>query len=537
MKKSTLTIEIITLILYTSALIFIMYYHEPWFDEAQAWLIARDATILEILSSITHYEGHPPIWFFILMPFAKSGIPFEIGIKAVNFTLVTLAMGIFIFKAPFHRFIRCTIPFTYFFFYQYGVISRNYSLLMLGFVLSALMYKDRNEKPFRFIAALSLICGSSAYGMLIAGGIAIVWLGEIFGKLISLNQIKSFLKSRQFYALFILFIFNIWLLNCIYPFHDTYATTAVQKSPDVMLFYMFFMAPADAVCSLVLSNSTLSYFQLTSYIFISCIIHFIIFVVTKMHQKRALFIVPYLLFGIFGGIVYFWTHHVGIITMFYMFLFWCCFDKNPKKIEMPIIIQTLIRGDHIKKYLRIVSYVLVFILIAKSIYWTIAASINDISLNYGTGRETAAFIKNNKLDHLNILASWREIEDPTGEKYYDYNSLEGIPALAYFDKNIFYNFNYQLNNQCYLLHKIDKEGSHTKKCIENAYPEVLLNNSSKYTFGAEINMDDYALVKSVHGNLIWKDNLIENREFIFIRKDLLKNYPNLEQLNMEKEKV
>jgi len=135
------------------------------------------------------------------------------------------------------------------------------------------------------------------------------------------------------------------------------------------------------------------------------------------------------------------------------------------------------------------------------------------------------------------LASWREIEDPTGEKYYDYNSLEGIPALAYFDKNIFYNFNYQLNDQCYLLHKIDKEGSHTKKCIENAYPEVLLNNSSKYTFGAEINMDDYALVKSVHGNLIWKDNLIENREFIFIRKDLLKNYPNLEQLNMEKEKI
>jgi len=539
MKKQTHTIEIVALLLYASALILIMYYHEPWFDEAQAWLIARDATIRELLGSITHYEGHPPIWFFILMPFAKSGVPFEIGIKAVNFTIVTLAMGIFIFKAPFQRFIRCIIPFTYFFFYQYGVISRPYSLLMLGFVLSALMYKERNDKPFRFIAALSLICGSSAYGMLIAGGIAIVWLCETFGKSISLHQIKSFLKSRQFCALFILFIFNIFLLDCIYPFHYTYATTAVQTGSGVMLFYMFFMAPADAVCSLVLSNSTLGMnanFQMISSIIISCIIYFIIFAVTKKHQKRALFIVPYTLFAIFGGIVYFWVHHVGIIAMFYMFLLWCCFDEKLIVIKMPII-KTNQRVWE-EKYLGIASRVLVLIIIGISIYWTIAASINEISFNYGTGRETAAFIKDNKLDQLNILVSWREIEDPTGKKYYDYNSLQGIPALAYFNRNIFYNFNHQLNNQCYLLHKIDKDGTYTEKSLQNAYPEVLLGNgSSTYTFGPEINMDDYSLVKSVHGNTIWKDNLIENRQFIFIRKDLLKNYPNLKQLNVEVEKL
>lgn len=514
-----------------------MYYHEPWFDEAQAWLIARDASIREILSSITHYEGHPPIWFFMLMPFAKSGVPFEIGLKAVNFALVTLAMGILIFKAPFPRIFRCTIPFTYFFFYQYGVISRTYSLLMLGFVLSALTYKDRNEKTFRFIAALALLCSSSAYGILIAAGISIVWLYEMIGKPISLYSIKSFMISRQFYSLSILLIYNLWLLSCIYPFPDTYATTAVQRSSDVMLFYMFFMAPADAVCSLVFSNSTPSYLQLISFVFISCIIYFILFVVTKMYQKQALLIVPYLLFAIFGGIVYFSIHHVGIIAMFYLFLFWCCFDEETK-VEMPIFIQRLIRGDATKKYLRIASYVLVFTLIGKSIYWTIAASINDISLNYGTGRETAAFIKNNQLDQLSILAAWREIEDPKGEKYYDYNYLKVIPALAYFDKNIFYSFNHQLNNQCYLLHEIDKDGLDTKKSIENAYPEVLLSDDfSQFTFDTEINLDDFALVKSVHGNLIWKDNLIENREFIFIRKDLLKDYPNLEQLNIEEEKT
>ncbi len=179
MTKQNRSLEFFTLILYASALLTIMYFHEPWFDEAQAWLIAQDASILELITSITHYEGHPPIWFLVLMPFAKLGLPFEIGLKTVNFVIATTAMGLLIFKAPFPRIIRCTIPFTYFFFYQYGVISRTYSMMMLGFVLSALFYKDRNTKPYHFTASLAIVCGSSVYGMVICAGIALVWLAEV----------------------------------------------------------------------------------------------------------------------------------------------------------------------------------------------------------------------------------------------------------------------------------------------------------------------------------------------------------------------
>ena len=35
--------------------------HEPWFDEAQAWVIARDNSLKDILFFIPHYEGHPPL--------------------------------------------------------------------------------------------------------------------------------------------------------------------------------------------------------------------------------------------------------------------------------------------------------------------------------------------------------------------------------------------------------------------------------------------------------------------------------------------
>jgi len=48
-----------------------MYFHEPWFDEVQAWMIARCATIKELLTVIPHYEGHPPLWHMILMPIVE----------------------------------------------------------------------------------------------------------------------------------------------------------------------------------------------------------------------------------------------------------------------------------------------------------------------------------------------------------------------------------------------------------------------------------------------------------------------------------
>ena len=40
--------------------------HEPFADEAQAYLIARDAGVQDILSSVSRTEGTPALWFFWL---------------------------------------------------------------------------------------------------------------------------------------------------------------------------------------------------------------------------------------------------------------------------------------------------------------------------------------------------------------------------------------------------------------------------------------------------------------------------------------
>ena len=49
----------IVLAAYVIVVATVMCFHEPWFDEAQAWLIARDCSWREMILERPHYEGHP----------------------------------------------------------------------------------------------------------------------------------------------------------------------------------------------------------------------------------------------------------------------------------------------------------------------------------------------------------------------------------------------------------------------------------------------------------------------------------------------
>ena len=140
-KKRTF---IIVFILYIILLSAVTYFHEPWFDEAQAWQISRCASLSDILFKIPHYEGHPQLWHLLLLPFAKTGMPYEFSLAFVNILFCAAAVWILIFRTKLPDLMRLTLPFTYFFFYQYGVISRPYSVMMLAFMLCAVFYREKN---------------------------------------------------------------------------------------------------------------------------------------------------------------------------------------------------------------------------------------------------------------------------------------------------------------------------------------------------------------------------------------------------------
>ena len=109
--------------------------HEPWFDEAQVWEIAKGASLKELLLIIPHYEGHTPLWSLILAVPAKLGVPFEIGLKTIGACISISSAYVILFRTKLPLVAKCLIPFSYFFFYQYGVVVCPYGLMLLLFRL------------------------------------------------------------------------------------------------------------------------------------------------------------------------------------------------------------------------------------------------------------------------------------------------------------------------------------------------------------------------------------------------------------------
>ena len=127
---------IIIMTIYTIIGFKILLSHESWRDEAQAWLIGRDLSFIEMLKQM-YYEGHPCLWSMILAPFAKLGFPY-FTMNIISYTIMWITAILILKKAPFPKIIRIILIFSIPFMYNYSVIARNYCLIPLAFVLIAI---------------------------------------------------------------------------------------------------------------------------------------------------------------------------------------------------------------------------------------------------------------------------------------------------------------------------------------------------------------------------------------------------------------
>ena len=106
MKNKILNITI--LIIFIIIALFVGAHHEPWADEAQSWLIARDASVLEILFEIERYEGTPPIWHLLLKFLIVLGYKYEY-LYLISVFFSSLGVGLMLFKLDIPKPLRCPI--------------------------------------------------------------------------------------------------------------------------------------------------------------------------------------------------------------------------------------------------------------------------------------------------------------------------------------------------------------------------------------------------------------------------------------------
>ena len=146
--------------------------HEPWRDEANVWLMARELSPFGLLREIK-YQGHPCLWYFVVMPFAKIGLPFR-TIGVISYLIMALTAGIFLWKTPLHVATKGFCLFSPVFTYFYPVIARNYCLI----ALLAWQYRERNTHTIRYGLLLGLLVQADTIAIPIAGLISAMWLTE-----------------------------------------------------------------------------------------------------------------------------------------------------------------------------------------------------------------------------------------------------------------------------------------------------------------------------------------------------------------------
>lgn len=148
-----------------------LWFHEPWADEIQAFLLARDSGLWELLSQRLKYEATPGLWHTVLWFCTRVTSDVTVT-QLASVIIATVSAGLIFFASPFPWLLRLSLPFTYFLGYQYSIVARNYCITTLAIIVTAMLYGRRLERPGQYVLALLVMAHSSSHGMLIAAGIA-----------------------------------------------------------------------------------------------------------------------------------------------------------------------------------------------------------------------------------------------------------------------------------------------------------------------------------------------------------------------------
>ena len=547
--------DVITLIIYLLGVCTVSFFHEPWFDEAQSWAIARSGTIKEILFEIPHYEGHPPLWHLILAPFAKLGAPYELSLAAVNIFFMTLAVAVLLFKSPFPKLIRCLLPFNFFLFYQYGVVSRPYCILALAIFLAAACYKNRNEHPVKYLLCLALMCAVHSYGIIIAGCLCIVWLIEIFTEYKKSGKLADILKDRRCWLMFCLLIFAMLVMAAIVPDENVYLggkmSSETEKKFDFSCINILF-------CFVIFSDSIITSFfnyagvpsEIASQIpviVVSILLVALFVTITYRNKKLLTFLLPYGVLSIFGSFVYISPHHIGVITAFVIFVLWIIVDESGK-VLLPEYMNKI--SAKIGKKLKVIVKAIAFLPLLIPIAWSCTSSYFDIRYPYWFD-EAADFIKEYHLDDYKIMGYWQQVlngeidddafwnVDEADYMWHDYPNLQGISVALnpYFDKNIFCYFNIDKHDKTFQYYRANtqKEAEEEfSKWREQGEPDVVIERCEITKAYPDIDVDNYVAVKRIYFYKPYKFETYDQYITIYVTKDLFNKIGTLEELTAKK---
>ncbi len=306
----------------------IMINHEIWTDEAQAWLIARDLSFFDIIKQMW-YEGHPCLWHFILMPFAKFGFP-VITMNIISWTLVSLSIYIILFHSKWHLIVKLIIIFNPTFIYFLSAISRSYSLISLCLALFAILYPHRKKHPFLYANVLGILAHTHIIMCGFVGIASILFL---------LEYVPAWKEEKkQCITIFLILIIYFLLLAIVIIPSLTGCVFISSEAPSLYKLY----DTLSLISTFFFPNMMI---DVSSYLL--CIMIFIICICIFRFNKK-LFIIFLISILTFFGIHLFWPHTLWERTciLFVLIVFINLYNSKTFSQIVLLFISLCIMGNH-----------------------------------------------------------------------------------------------------------------------------------------------------------------------------------------------
>ncbi|MCZ2336906.1 MAG: hypothetical protein LC127_01680 [Chitinophagales bacterium] len=144
-------------------------YHELWKDEWQAWFVAKDKSLPEMLSFL-YYEGHPALWYLYLkiVSIFSTGNNDMVPIQSAH--LITVAAGLYFLLVKFRIPLLFKVVFTlsYFMIFEYGIINRGYYLVILFAFWAVWLLSKAHYNKKHLAWVLFFLFQTEVYGAIMA---------------------------------------------------------------------------------------------------------------------------------------------------------------------------------------------------------------------------------------------------------------------------------------------------------------------------------------------------------------------------------
>ena len=327
--------NIAALLLFAGWALFIGAHHEPWADEAQAWLLARDNNLFELLFHRVRYEGSPGLWHAVLWIAIRAGFPYS-QLYLIPTIFAVAGARIVLWRAPFPLWMRLGIIFSYFFAYQYAVLARSYSVDLFVVPLLAAWFPRRGQQSARYALALGLVANLNAHGF-----VAAAFLGlELFVHLLrkgELRHVQAWFSLAIAGSLGLLALISAWQPSDNYFIRDHHdysflaAFLSVLRNAFVdrmLVFSERSPSPIDIVAGMALTIIALA-----------PSIKLIAFGRARLAGVGALVAIL-----LFSTTIYAAPWHGGLLFLFWIFALWISWPSEPSAVPREVLIGFALIG-------------------------------------------------------------------------------------------------------------------------------------------------------------------------------------------------